>query len=253
MVDLNKGIDNDVIVADLSTLDGLSLYGDMFDQYQKKCFEDEYENIDLIIEDFNSPLYEADNMNQYDNTVSKGHEEDFEEEKKIQKPFFRSSPEKYSYIIDFKDEDYEMEIQENFYNSPMIEDNILLQKKYSYRTERSISLLEEQAILFADDIQPKICESPNRERSFSKVVEDEWYRKDWRLKNYNEQPGGMNDTLPFSHNDVEEPDYFKQFNSVLYKPAPKKEIFPLFCHVKDVESEQIKESEHLASSRIKGT
>lgn len=224
----------------------------MFDQLQKKCFEDEYENIDIVIEDLNSPHYDAENINQYDVTISKGHEEDIEEEK-IQKPFYRSSPEKYSYMIDFKDDDYEMEFQENFYNTPMIEDNILLQKKYSYRTERSISLIEEQAILFADDIHPKLYESPNRERSFSKVVEDEWYRKDWRLKHYNEQPCGMNDTLPFSHNDVDEPDYFKQFNSVLFKPTQKKEILPIFCHVKDAEMEQIKESDHLVASHIKGT
>ena len=246
---LKKGIDNDAIVADLSTLDGLSLYGDMLDQLQKKCFEEEFENIDIIIEDFNSPHYEAENINHYENTMSKGHEEDLEEEK-IHKPFYKSSPEKYMYIMDFKDDNYDMDFHEDFYNTPMIEESVSFQKKFSNRTERSISFFEEQNALFAEDLHQKFSNLPNRERSFSKVSEDQWYRKDWRLKHYNDQPHGMNDALSYNHKEIEEPDYFKQFNSVLYKPVQRKERIPIIYHVPDVEMETIKESENTVPSHI---
>lgn len=122
---LNKGIENDLLIADISTMDGLSMYEDMFEANQKKFWDEYEENVDIPILNCNVSPDEKDGY--ADCTMSKGNDKDLEEEK-VHKFAGKFSPESFPYKIEFKDEEYDMDFDYDFYNSPMIDADVSLRK-----------------------------------------------------------------------------------------------------------------------------
>ena len=184
---LKKGIDNDAIIADVSTVDGLSMYEDLLEYTQKKIPEDEeLEKIDIFFSGLVSKQEANDNVTHIDCNFSKANEEDFEEEK-INTCLNKTPSENYPMLVDFKEDDYEMDIERAFNNGAMLEETVPLMKKHSYRMERGLSLFEEQQDMFMDDVSMNLSKKNSRERSYSKFTEDDWYRKDWRNHAITEQ------------------------------------------------------------------
>jgi hypothetical protein len=235
---LKKGIDNEAIIADISTMDGLSMYEDIIEGTQKKQWEDEdLENVDIFFTDSHPRSEVNDNITHFDWSHSKGFEEDLEEEK-VQKSVGKISSENFPKSVDFRDEEIDMEVEALLYDPQFFEESVPLLKKNSYREERGFSFFEEQPLMFPEEFSLNSNISGLRNRSMSKLTLDDWYGKDWRSNNF------QNDYCPtFKANNqeemqVEEPEYFKQFDKVL-NSAPKILEDPLnYSEIKNV-NEQV--------------
>lgn len=221
---LKKGIDNDAIIADISTMDGLSMYEDIIEGTQKKLWEDEdYENLDIFFTENKQKSEANDNLTHFDCTFSKAHDEDFEEEK-VQKSVNKTPSEKFPFHVDFKDEDYEGEFDHLFYDVPMMEDSVPLFKKQSYKQERGLSLFEEEVKLFREDLSSRFGNEDCRNRSLSKITVDDWYKKDWRNHALTENSGVSVAENECANMEVDEPEYFKKFDSILLGHDEEKDI-----------------------------
>lgn len=226
--ELKKGIDNDFIIADITTMDGLSMYEDLLEGTEKKTWEEEdYENINIFFRDVYQQSDAPFATSHIDCTISKGHDEDFEEEK-VQKPANKTSSENFPMMVDFKEDDTEMDFESAFYTSGMVENSVGLKKNKSNRQERGFSFFENSPPMFAPDFSSNLGESIGRNRSLSKITVDEWYRKDWRNPVPSEKSGFSHIEHEEEKMDVEEPEYFKQFESVLLTHSqPQEFVFPI--------------------------
>lgn len=221
---LKKGIDNDAIIADISTMDGLSMYEDIIEGTQKKLWEDEdYENLDIFFTENKQKSEANDNLTHFDWNISKAHDEDFEEEK-VQKSVNKTPSEKFPFQVDFKDEDYEGEFDHLFYDAPMLEDSVPLFKKQSYKQERGLSLFEEEVKLFREDLSNRFDYEDCRNRSLSKITVDDWYKKDWRNHALTENSGASAAENECANMEIDEPEYFKRFDSILLGHDEVKDI-----------------------------
>lgn len=210
---LKKGIDNDAIIADYSTIDGLSVFEDIIQGIKKKEFEDEeYENVDIFFPDTQPKSDIYDGVTHFDCTVSKGNDEDLEEEKIDTK--VNKTPSENFALVDFMEDTHDFGFDPHFYNSPMLEQDVPLLKKNSLRPERGMSLFEEQEQIFAEDFSLKISDFQLRNRSLSKVTVDEWCNKEWKhgVSEMDPSHDGQTNQEPM---EVDEPEYFKQFDKVL--------------------------------------
>jgi hypothetical protein len=226
---LKKGIDNDALFADVSTMDGLSMFGDLLEIVEKKIWEDEeLENIEIFFPDLIVEGNASENLTHFDCTISKGHEEDLEEEK-IDTHVNKTTSEIFPLVVDFQEDDYEMSFESAFYN-PLIEQSVPLMKKQSYRLNRGFSLFEDAPEMFAEDPSNRHINDTSRQRSYSKFTEDEWYKMDWRNPMMVDQP----DTYLNEIKDVAmcngEPDYFKKFDDVLVGEDETPELYEISEH-----------------------
>jgi len=126
-------------------------------------------------------------------------------------------------MVDFKDEDYDMEMEKALLNSPMFEETVPLMKKHSYKMERGLSLFEEHPDMFTDDFKVEIQKISLRERSYSKFTEDEWYRKEWKNHVATDQSNLSAKDQKFENIVVEESEYFKKLDSVLVSESQEEE------------------------------
>ena len=126
-------------------------------------------------------------------------------------------------MVDFKDEDYDMEMEKALLNSPMFEETVPLMKKHSYKMERGLSLFEEQPDMFTDDFKVEIQKISLRERSYSKFTENEWYRKEWKNHVATDQSNLSAKDQKFENIVVEESEYFKKLDSVLVFESQEEE------------------------------
>lgn len=197
-------------------MDGLSVLEDIIEGTRKKSVdEDEIENIDIYFPDVFIPNEFNYQSAPYDCIMSKGNEDDFEEEK------IHTTPKKHDkekfLLHNFQDEDFLMDFDHVNYDIPMIGENALL-RTISHKTDRCMSLLNDEPIPFILDYK-KNKEISFRERSFSKCTETEWYDRDWRNAVPNEQSLMIKTQQPSAQLVEEEHEYFKQFDDVLMKQA----------------------------------
>lgn len=225
--ELKKGIDNDFIIADITTMDGLSMYEDILEGTEKKLWEDEdYENINIFFRDVYQQSDAPFATSHFDCAISKCHDEDFEEEK-VQKPLNKTTSENFPMMVDFKEDDTEMDFESVFYTSVMLDSSVNLRKNKSNRQERGLSFFEHSPQMFAPDFSSNLGESIGRNRSLSKITVDEWYMKDWRNAVHSEKSGFSRIEKEEDKMEVEEPEYFKQFDSVLLAHSQAQEfVFP---------------------------
>ena len=207
---LKKGIDNDAIIADISTMDGLSMYEDILEVTQKKAWEDEeYENIDIFLTETYPRSEVNDNVTHFDCGQSKGLDEDFEEEK-VQKSVSNKI------MGDFWGEDYEMDFESLLIKPQMMEESVPLHRKNSKRDERGLSFFDERSMMLSEEFNLDSNGQGLRNRSLSKITVDEWYWKDWR-NSHTPSKFGTHEKLVNGTDlqEEEEPDYFKQFDTIL--------------------------------------
>lgn len=221
---LKKGIDNDAVIADISTMDGLSIYGDYLDNICKKCYEDDNEEdeelakIDIFLTDVPMQDELISNHTRFDCTISRNNDDDNEEEK-IQTTPTKYDKEGFPIMSEFRDDDYHFEFDHGLYDTPMI-DEVSLVKRSSHKTDRCMSLFEDTPRPFSLDFFKQDKFNP-RERSHSKFTEIDIYKGEWRnCLQFEKHSSAL-------HNDVvmlpsqKEFDYFKKFDEVLLKPVPE--------------------------------
>lgn len=245
---LKKGIDNDAIIADMTTMDGLSVFEDIIEGTQKKQWEDEdLENIDIFFADSHPRSEANDNLTHFEWSQSKGFEEDLEEEK-VQKSVGKISSENFPKSVDFREEDADMEVEALMYNSQFFEESVPLLKKNSYREERGFSLFEEKPLMFPEEFSLNSKISGLRNRSMSKLTSDDWYGKDWR--NHHFQNDYCPTFKPEDHEgmEVDEPEYFKQFDKVLNSKVIEDPIN--YSEIKNV-NEQVEVIQNSADGEFK--
>ena len=212
---LKKGIDNDAVIADISTMDGLSVYGDLLNSNSKKYWMfDQIDGINVLIDDsLNHPLDGNKSSNKHRNhTIGRNYEDNIEEEK------VQHSPTKYEnddfpMMIDF-------EINQRLMDTSMADD-IQLVKHNSYKQARCMSLFEEESRMFAQDFGQ---DHTLRDKSFSDISEKEWYDRDWKNPTTFENEFTKNVSLKQIKAE-EEDEYFKKFDDVLVQPDLKSEGF----------------------------
>mmetsp|Transcript_14111 Transcript_14111/g.15789 ORF Transcript_14111/g.15789 Transcript_14111/m.15789 type:complete len:208 (+) Transcript_14111:632-1255(+) len=203
------------------------MYEDLLEYTAKKQPEDEeLENIDIFLADVVSKIEPNDNVTHFDCNFSKVNEDDFEEEK-INTCLNKTPSESFPVLVDFKDDDYEMDLEKAFKNGPLCEDSVPLMKKHSYRMERGFSLFEEQPDMFIEEIPMKLNSKNSRERSYSKFTDDDWYKKDWRNHAITEQSIISVNENKCEEMEEEEPEYFKKFDSVLASQPKQEERFEI--------------------------
>lgn len=217
--DLKKGIDNDEIIADITTMDGLSMYEDILEGTQKKLVEDEeIENLNVFLKD----VYQQSESQFLLDSNTKIKPDSLEEEK-VAKTGNKSTSENFQMMVDFKDDDYEMDFEAAFYNVPTPEASVPLFKKNSSRQERGFSLFEDSPQMFESEYFNKQSDVMGRNRSMSKITVDDWYKKDWRNHAPTEKSGLSVTEKDCDDMDVDEPEYFKKFDSVLLSHSQPKE------------------------------
>lgn len=240
---LKKGIDNDAIIADISTMDGLSMFGDLLEINEKKVWEDEeLENIKIFFSDLGADCEASENLTHFDCTISKCHEEDLEEEK-INTHVNKTSSENFPMVVDFQDEDYEMAFESAFYISPLDEQSVPLMKKTSYRLNRGFSLFEDSPEMFVEDPSNRFKGDASRQRSYSKFTEDEWYKMDWRNQMIVDKADAYLQQVKDNIMQVDEPEYFRQFDNVLAGGNETPEMFEISGNF--VETKTFNKVEHL--------
>lgn len=222
---LKKGIDNDAIIAELSTVDGISAIEEFMESSTKKKSEDEeLENIDIFFHDLKAKPEGVENFTHYDCNFSKVNEDDSEEEK-INTCKNQLTSEKFPMLVDFKEDDYEMDIEKILYNHAMYEETVPLMKKSSLRMERGLSLFEDHADGFLDDFPMKLEKTNSRERSYSKFTEDEWYKRDLPKNLDNENSQQCKEEDKFEDIQMEEPELMDNFDTIVSPEPENEEIF----------------------------
>lgn len=216
---LKKGIDNDALIADVSTDDEVSLYEDYIVFIKRNQSEGEIENNEISAFDSQMKPDVIGNPSLYDCGFSKAFEEDFEEEK-INTRQNKSPSESYLMMVDFKDDDYEMDLEKALHNSPMYEQTVPLMKKSSLRMERGLSLFEDHSGGFLDDFPAELQKKQSRERSYSKFSEDAWYNKEWHNNFITEQSHASCVEEKFEDIQMEEPEFLNMLNKI---PSPEQE------------------------------
>lgn len=224
---LKKSIDNDALIADVSTVDGLSMYEDLLEYTTKKQPEDEeLEKIDIFFHDLKGKAESGENLTNFDCNFSKANEEDFEEEK-INTCKNQTPSESYLLPVDFKDEEYELDLEKALYNSPMCEEPIPLMKKSSLRMERGLSLFEDPSGGFLDDLKLHNQNEIARERSYSRFTEEGWYPKDFENNIVPEPSIPTVQEQKFEDIQMEEPEFLKEIEPVMAPESENEELYEL--------------------------